>query len=95
MTARTQQSFFRPQGAAIVEGSSTPNPGAVNAIALSTTTFTLMRWTGTCWTSLNPGVPTRIAADQTYTVAADRQSLAFVPIVVDGTLVVTGTLVML
>lgn len=97
MSTRQQQSFTRPVTAIIAEGSPTPNPGTLNALALSTLTNTFMRWNGSTWTSLGPsgGVPTRVAADLAYVVPADQQVLAFAAIVVDGTLALTGTLVML
>lgn len=41
------------------------------------------------------GTPTRIPAGTTFTVPADTQVLAVIPIKVEGTLVVLGTLVML
>jgi hypothetical protein len=41
------------------------------------------------------GTPTSVAGDATYTAPADAQVLAFVPLRVDGTLVVNGTMVML
>ncbi len=44
---------------------------------------------------LGGGVPTRVAGDSTWTATADNQTLAFVPIKVDGTLVIDGTMVML
>ncbi len=44
---------------------------------------------------LGGGVPTAIAQDTTWTASGDNQALAFVPIRVDGTLVVNGTMVMM
>lgn len=41
------------------------------------------------------GVPARVPADQTRTVPADEQVIAFVPITLDGTLVLNGILVMI
>lgn len=46
-------------------------------------------------TRLGGGVPTNVAQDVIWTAGADMQTLAFVPIRVDGTLVVNGTMVML
>ncbi len=46
-------------------------------------------------TRLGGGVPTAIAGDTSWTAGGDMQTLAFVPIRVDGTLVVNGTMVML
>lgn len=44
---------------------------------------------------LSGATPTIIAGDSSYRVPGDAQRLAFVPIRVDGTLIVDGTLVML
>jgi hypothetical protein len=44
---------------------------------------------------LNGRVPTRIAQGSSWRVASDFQAVAAVPITVDGTLVLDGTLVML
>ncbi len=52
MTARNQQSLIRPVVLSVVEGSTTPNPSTVNAVALSTLTGLFMRWNGSSWTAL-------------------------------------------
>lgn len=44
-------------------------------------------------TRLSGGTPTAVPGDTTFTAAADKQTLAFVPIVVTGTLVINGTVV--
>ncbi len=49
MATRTEQSYNRPIAIAVIEGATTPNPGTVNAVALSTLTGGWMRWTGTQW----------------------------------------------
>lgn len=46
-------------------------------------------------TRLGGGTPTYIAGDGTTTFPVDTQSLAFVPIKVDGTMIINGTVVML
>jgi hypothetical protein len=40
-------------------------------------------------------MPTLIAAAATFTIPADKQGLAALPIVIDGTLIIDGSLVML
>lgn len=52
MTSRAQQSLTRPVVLAVIEGSTTPNPGTLNAVALSTLTGLFMRWNGSYWTGL-------------------------------------------
>lgn len=42
---------------------------------------------------LGGGVPLAVAPDATWTAPADKQTLAFVPIKVDGTLIINGTMV--
>ncbi len=42
---------------AVADGATTPNPGVVNALALSSTTGAMMRWTGTKWTPLLAAAP--------------------------------------
>lgn len=44
---------------------------------------------------LNAGVPTAVAESKSWRVRADFQAVAVVPIRVDGTVVIDGTLVML
>lgn len=44
---------------------------------------------------LGAGTPTNVPGDGRFVVPADNQALGFVPIRVDGTLVLDGTLVML
>lgn len=44
---------------------------------------------------LGGGVPTRVAGDAVFTAPDDTQVLGFVPIKVDGTLVINGTMVMM
>lgn len=39
-------------GLAIAEGATTPNPGTTHSLVFSTTTGTIMRWTGTAWTAI-------------------------------------------
>lgn len=46
-------------------------------------------------TRLGGGTPTYVAGDVTTTIPGDTQALAFLPIKVDGTLILTGTVVML
>lgn len=57
-----QGSFFCPVTVPIEDGDTTPNPGTVNALALSTVTLGLMRWTGTIWTALH-GAPRSMQID--------------------------------
>lgn len=52
MATRSQQSFFRPIMLDIDDGDTTPNPGVVNSMALSSVTLGFMRWTGTIWTAV-------------------------------------------
>lgn len=49
MPARTQQSFTRPVVLPVIDGSTTPNPGTVNAVAMSSVSGMFMRWTGSYW----------------------------------------------
>lgn len=44
---------------------------------------------------LNAAVPTRVAVNGSWRVVADCQAVAAVPIRIDGTAIVDGTLVML
>lgn len=50
MTATAQQSYTRPLVKAVAEGDSSPDPGVVGAVLMSSTTGALMRWTGAVWT---------------------------------------------
>jgi hypothetical protein len=43
---------------------------------------------------LNGGVPTNVPEDMIFEIGDDMQSIAFVRIIVSGTLIVDGTLVM-
>jgi hypothetical protein len=52
VSVRAQQSLIRPVVLSIVEGSTTPNPTTVNAVALSTLTGLFMCWNGSYWTGL-------------------------------------------
>jgi hypothetical protein len=79
MSARQQHSYTTFVTKAIADGATSPDPGVVGAVALSTTTGTLMRWTGTAWDSVgqpndatldalaalgtDPGILVEIAAD--------------------------------
>jgi hypothetical protein len=52
LSARAQQSFIRPVILALVDGSTSPNPGTANAVAMSSVTGVFMRWTGSYWLSM-------------------------------------------
>jgi hypothetical protein len=71
--ALRQGSFFCPATAAIDDGDTTPNPGTVNAIALSTVTMGLMRWTGAAWTALH-AAPRAMQVDLDFGHAAGGES---------------------
>lgn len=58
MATRNDQSTSKPVQLAVTEGGTTPNPGTTNAVAFSTITNTLMRWTGSAWTAVSAGLPT-------------------------------------
>ncbi len=42
---------------------------------------------------LGGGTPTSVAAETTFLVPADKQTIAFVPIRIEGTLIIDGTVV--
>lgn len=46
-------------------------------------------------TGIDAFVPTLIASGATFTIPANKQAVAALPIVIDGTLIIDGSLVML
>jgi hypothetical protein len=58
MSTRSQQSFIKPVVLAVSEGATTPNPGIVNTLVLSSTSGMYMRWTGSVWTGVTASLAT-------------------------------------
>jgi hypothetical protein len=52
-------------------------------------------WSGSPQATSSSGTPTHIASTKTYDVPVDTQLIVFLPIKVDGILVLDGDLVML
>lgn len=58
--ARSEQTFVAPPSLAVAAGATTPDPGGTAArgvLIWSTTTGSLLQWSGTAWLSLAAGLP--------------------------------------
>lgn len=71
MGTRAQQGYVKPLVAAIAANATTPNPGITNAIVLSSTTGTFLRWTGTLWASMSTLTATQVEIDVGTTPVPD------------------------
>ena len=94
--AKQELGFVVPLNLAIALNAITPDPGGANAIGAvvwSTTTTSLLRWSGTAWVATEQYIPTKSIDGEIIPI--EKQRIVYGNYEIIGTLELIGDLVIL